>query len=202
METDFSSLQQSHSSESDCTGYIYKNKHEDCCLLGYDAASCPRRILPWVMMLHHILEGFRRGLWCCIVSQRVSALGYDDASYPGRLPSWTVMLHCIPEGFRPGLWCYIRSQKNIILKHTAVKASEHKKIRILDVTYFTSYCSKWIRVLYFCPGYQSGVNYSTNATNCAGRTVEIVQHLYEELCPVDTHWICVVILTQRNTNVQ
>jgi len=81
-ETDFLRLQQSHFSGSACTGYIYQNEDEaeggvlgydiarypSCpglwwciisqtdCVLGYDATSYPRRILPCVMMLHPIPE--------------------------------------------------------------------------------------------------------------------------------------------------
>ena len=57
METDFRRLQHSHFSRSDCTGYIYQNGDEaEFGVLRYDTALYLRRILPSVMMLHHIPE--------------------------------------------------------------------------------------------------------------------------------------------------
>jgi hypothetical protein len=59
-----------------------------------------------------------------------------------------------------------------------------------------------MRLFYFCPGYQSGVNYSTGAADCVGSHVAIAEHQCKELCPVDTHWTCFAVLIQKNTNVQ
>jgi len=64
----------------------------------YDSASYLRRILSWVMTLHHI----------------PAALGYDAASYPRRILPTVMMLYHIPEEHRPqphscGIF---RTQKN------------------------------------------------------------------------------------------
>ena len=88
------------------------------------------------------------------------------------LSSWVIMLHHIPEEFFPGIWCII-SQKNAVLNRTAVITLGLKKWGILMLpSYFTSYCSKWIELFYFCSEYRSGVNCSTDAKSCAGTTVE------------------------------
>ena len=90
METDFSRLQKSYFSGSECTGYIYQNEHKDeSGVLGYDTASYLRRILSGVVTLHHI----------------PAVQGYDAASYPRTLLSWVMMLHNVLEEFYPVLCC-------------------------------------------------------------------------------------------------
>jgi hypothetical protein len=132
----------------------------------------PRLFCP-VMILLHILECCVL-LWCCF------------------------FLECCVL-----LWCCIISYKNTTLNHTAVITSDskHKGISMLP-PYFTSGCSKCIVLFYFCSEYRSAVSCSTGAQNRAGENVGIAWHLCKKLCPVDTHWICIAILTQRNTNVQ
>jgi hypothetical protein len=172
LETVFPRLQLSHFSGNYCTGYIYKNEDEvKGGVLGHNTTSYPRRIISWVMTLHHIpaVLGYDAASYprrfCpgmgCIVSQRNSVLGYDSAS--SQQNSALMMLHPNPEDF---VLSYAASYPNRILSCLRILYHiQENSVLGYDVSYPNRILS-WVVMLHHPSRILPGLQCIISQKNC------------------------------------